>query len=332
MFSVQHSRPIEMSFQVGRVYKDLPEEATQMKKDYEEAAQKARALHETAMTQFRKDKASAEERAHPIKAEIAKLSGKLLAMENDLISLMTVTGVLIAAAFIALPPLFFVAIPFACAAGVVGYFMIAARIKRDELQEELQIAPNIPEPQLKLPPYDVSRNLDVKESRQNAQKSLAGGSLEQIATSPWSSEQIAQYALLDRAAPRIALLDETEQARPQFYAKVIQLVDSYRSIQQQNGEEVQQAQEAYKTREAEIDDNEGRWAYMLRHTTNDLNRVLYSSSAANEIYRSCIRKNEEQLEERLKAIDDQFNSAKQELEQQFIAAKQAAHSFSPPEA
>lgn len=325
VYTLPSENPIEKTLEIGIAVKDLQENQTQMKKDYLQEVQKVSAAHEIAMTQFQKDKAAATEQAYekvrPIREQLAKISGKLRAMEKDLVALMVLTGGIIAIAIIALPPLLFAAIPIGIGMAGLTYSMVTKTIKQEELQKkmslELQEALNISEPQLKLPSYDAAQNLDAKKNRDNALQRLVGVRLQDLANSPWSNNQIVQYALLDR----VATLDE--RTRPLFYAKVIQLIDAYRTIKQQNADYVKKAKIEHWAREAEIEDNEGRWAYILRHRKYNTLTVLQNGSpaAATEKYHLATEENDEQLQTNLRNIHNQFDLAIQELEKQFAEAR-----------
>lgn len=144
---------------------------------------------------------------------------KIIAISALAVTIVATVGLLCAAAATGMLPLAFAAIPLLGLIGVESYFVHSTRTIVSGLKAQIEAPGRLPKPQLRLPVYEPSKDLDLRETRMDAQNVLSRMTLTQIASSGYSTTKIAKYALLDRAAK------VSPESREVFYAQVNQLID-----------------------------------------------------------------------------------------------------------
>lgn len=223
--------------QIGTAIKDLPPGA-------ETAAKKA---HSTAVTKLREQFVSDTERYNHalnnanVRADAAEkvISNerwkKVAAITALVATIIGIVGAIVATAITGTLPLLAIAIPFTIALVPSSYYTHIFRLKVSDLENDIAAPKQLQAPTLHLPTYYPSDDLDLKQSRIDAQNAMAAKStLQQFANSPYSPERITGYALLG---------DKT----PSYYARCLQLSHIYNTvIREKQGYTSQATQEVAK--------------------------------------------------------------------------------------
>lgn len=213
------------SVEVGTAIKDLPPGTiTEMKKRHEKATIIAKERFEIAQKEYEKDFQNAS-----IKAEKAStlIGGtrlkKAIAITLLVASIITAVGVTLASIATGTWPLLFVALPLFVGIAPTSYFTHIFRHQTSKLEKQIEAPERLAKPQLNLPIYKEEKDLDLYQSRINAQNNLSRMTLDGIAHSGLSDEKIVSYALLDKVT------DINKKKKPAFYAKTIQLANTQRN-------------------------------------------------------------------------------------------------------
>jgi len=211
---------------VGTAVKDLPEGAeTDMKKSVALTASRVQQKFDADLHQYEEDIEVASTRAKQALDRIdGERTGKAIAVTLLVVSILATIGAIVAAAATGILPLLFVAVPLIAVIAASSYYVHHFNTEIAQLKRDIASPSLLTKPVLNLPSYDSAKDLDLEKSRTNAQNTIATMSLEAVAQSNWSTEQLRDYALLDR----VTQLDE--DSRPAFYAKCIELIHSYNKI------------------------------------------------------------------------------------------------------
>lgn len=208
---------------VGQAVKDLPEGSeTEMKKAVALQAAKTQEAYDSSLKEYNSAFNAATFRAELAEQQIDGVRRKkALAITLLVASILLTVGITVAALATGAWPLLFAAVP--CVAGIAyfSYIIDTANQQLRQLKMDINAPGKLQMPQLSLPVYHPERDLDLEKTRITAQNTLASTSLKEFAHSGWTTAQITNYALLDRATQ----LDD--QSRPAFYAHCIHLIQAY---------------------------------------------------------------------------------------------------------
>lgn len=209
---------------VGNAVKDLENSAdTQMGKIHAIALQKVQAQFKEDQAQYEIDFQSAVDKAEDAKRLIGSANRKKMEAITVLVAnILAVAGVVIASALTGVWPLVFIAVPFLVGMVPSSYYVSIFCQTAAKLERDIQAPNRLNKPVLHLPTYNSEKDLELRQSRLNAQNAFAEmPTLQQVATYKWSSDEIVNYALLDR----VTKIDDAK--RPAFYGKCIQLIKGY---------------------------------------------------------------------------------------------------------
>lgn len=230
VYTLPPSGPVGVSLNVGTAIKDMPQGAdTTMKRDHNFAVIQAKERFDAAEKQYENDFQLATQKATTASNAIGDArKKKIIAITILAASIIAIVGTAIALGVSGLWPVALIAVPFLMALVPTSYYTHLFRKLVSSLENDIQAPGLLPKPVLTLPVYNPKQDLDLLQSRIDAQNILALGNLKQLAESKWSNDQITNYALLDRVTP--ISMDK----RPQFYAKCIQLIDGFGLIMKQH--------------------------------------------------------------------------------------------------
>lgn len=224
VYTMPSAGPMATAITVGNAVKDLENSTdTQMGKAHAAAVQKAHAQFKEDQSQYKIDLESAVEKAEDAERLIGPASRKKMEAITILVAnIVGVAGVVIASALTGTWPLAFMAVPFLVGMVPASYYVNIFSQSVAKLEEDRKAPHRLNKPVLRLPTYNAEKDLELRQTRLNAQNAFAEmTTLQQLAKSKWTSDEIVNYALLDRATP----IDPAK--RPAFYGKCIQLIKGY---------------------------------------------------------------------------------------------------------
>lgn len=221
IYSIPPESPVESSLHVGAAIKDLPiGSETEMKKHHSLAIISAKKQFKSELSQYEENFKVALLKA----VEAEKIIGdarqkKIIAITLLVGSIITVVGSVIAATVTGTLPLAFIAAPFLVGIIPSSYYIHIFRKQVSKLEHDIKAPNKLYKPALNLPIYNQKNDLDLAQSRLDVQNQVAMMSICELAKSS-ITKQITSYALLDRVTRM------SEENRPHFYAKCIQLINA----------------------------------------------------------------------------------------------------------
>jgi hypothetical protein len=252
--------------------------------------------------------AKAEESASKASGAIgsARLK-KALAITALVIAILGTIAAIAAAAATQLWPVCFAILPFAIAIVPSSIFTHIFRKQVSELEDVIAKPGTIKKPILRLPSYDPSCDLDLEESCIALQNRFSRMSIEQLhdfRTSDFNSykdladrysdmligyemrqldcdhfpEKIVGYALLDRAT-----IIRPEK-RPAFYAKSIQLIESFAKIRSELGDYTRELCETNKAMRNELKEWKSEQDDFIR--SQEWHLHAQTAAATSQLYRA----------------------------------------------
>lgn len=243
---------------VGAAIKDMePGAFTPTKLAHDERVSAIRKQFEINMKEYNQQfKTLTEAAGKASEAMPEARKNKIIAISALAVTIVAAVGLLCAAAATGMLPLAFAAIPLLGLIGVESYFVHNARTNVSGLNAQIEAPGRLPKPQLRLPVYDPGKDLDLRETRMDAQNALSRMTLTQIAASGYSTTKIAKYALLDRAA------HVSPQGREVFYAHFNQLIDVLGEVKRKHDSYVRQIANENSKLKSEFT----AWAQMQRNS------------------------------------------------------------------
>lgn len=226
IYSQPPPTPVNAQLQVGISIKDEPKGTeTTMKKANQVAIDRVKEQDAANVIQYDKDLEIATQKADIAGSMIERIKTK----KNRCITIFAIytiaaIGLLIASIVTNTWPLFFMATLAMSSSCPFGYFAIGFSNDVDKLQKDIDAPGKLPKPSLQLPVYNPDSDKDLAETRSKVQNKLATMNIQELAESDESDENIIAYALLDRVKPL------TQDQRPPFYAKTIQLRNTYNKV------------------------------------------------------------------------------------------------------
>ena len=263
---VTYSLPAKLlenhSLIVGAAIKDMPSGAeTSMKKAHAIAVTNAQAKFEIEMANYAAATKKIET-AHTAFSEACKK--KVLAITVLAMTIIGAVCATVAAVITQTGPFLWVATPFLIGIAPSSYFTHTFREIAAKLEKDIPVTSPIPKPVLHLPLYDPAADLDLKQTRIAAQKTLAKTTLSQIANANYPNENIVNYALLDRVTKI------SQAKRPAFYAKYLQLIHAQKQIDHERWHYGAQTDKEYRRLIVELHD----WVKLQNSYINSQLNVL----------------------------------------------------------
>lgn len=241
--------PAAVSLNIGSAIKDAqPGSGTEMEKANSIAIKRIVEKFEADQVQYNQDLQAASLKA----TEASKVIGearknKAIAITLLVANIITIVGVSLAAVLTGTWPIAFAATPFLIGLVPTSYYTDIFCNQVSHLDRDLNAPSQLAKPAMQqLPIYNPKKDLDLKQSRIDAQNALASMTLQQIAKSEWSNQDIVNYALLDRVT-----VIKSEK-HPAFYAKCVQLIEGYRHIVKEHHNFLEAAEREFKLIKREL--------------------------------------------------------------------------------
>lgn len=171
---------------------------------------------------------------------------KAIAITCVVATVIGAVGLLVAGTVTGMLPLIFAAIPFFVAIAPSAIATRATKQGVARLEREINAPYNLPVPQKWLPTYFKQHDLDLKSSRFAAINKLAGMSLQDIANSRWTIQELIDYRLLDQTGKF------SEDERSAFYGKSIRLINDCRDLKAYFAEEKAKVEDIFNTKMGEL--------------------------------------------------------------------------------
>lgn len=227
---------------VGKGVQDLPSGAeTEMKQSHDIESARIQKQYTQDLAQYEHNFQSASVKATKASTLIdGALKKQAIAITLLVASIVAVVGIAVASIVTGTWPIAFIAVPFLIAIVPTSYYTDIFRKLVDTLEGDIKAPGRLRQPILELPVYNPRKDLDLAQSRMSAQNEIAFMTLQQIAESEWSNDEIIRYALLDKVAPL------TSEQRPAFYSKCIQLINEYGKIVKEQNRYLDSAESEYK--------------------------------------------------------------------------------------
>lgn len=156
---------------------------------------------------------------------------KAIAVTCVVATVIGAVGLIVAGAATGMLPLFLAAIPLFIGIAPSAIATRATKQGVARLEREIEAPYNLPVPKKMLPIYHKEHDLDLKSSRLAAINKLAGMSLQDIANSKWTAQELIDYRLLDQTGKF------PENQRSAFYGKSIRLINDCRDLKVGFGKE-----------------------------------------------------------------------------------------------
>ncbi len=300
IYSIPTGKAPELYGEVGSAIRDMPQDSTTTaKKAYNDAV-------ERITIQFHEDSAAYD------KALPSLLEKKLVA-EKDIdnarlkntIGLIATIATVVATIGLAICSITLRSVPFGLSAFACGLLFIPSGLIQGHfsstvarLEKDID-APTSLKPKLQLPTYQQEHDLELRETRSRIKNELAETrTIKRIANSGYGRDQILSFALLDGLAPKEG------NARKQFYAKAVQLIDAYTQNQKIREDAVIKVEEQFEKQK----DHFIPQGYRFRHAVG-ISKMSEAGDALNRQWK----------EDALRAVQAEFKNAESQIEREFAA-------------
>ncbi|MCE5293649.1 MAG: hypothetical protein LLF94_03420 [Chlamydiales bacterium] len=222
-FHVPDTASIVNGPKVGLAIKDVAnDQETTNKRVHAAAVARITEQYKADDAQYSKDFTTATIKAEAAKKVIgSERFKKVLAITALVATIIGIVGAVIATAVTGTLPLLFIAVPFVVGLVPASYYTHIFRKSVDSLDADIARPSQIRKPVLYLPEYNMAHDFELKQSRESAVNVLSSKStLRQVYETRYTTHDIVQFALLER------MTQAPENKRPQFYAKVVELINA----------------------------------------------------------------------------------------------------------
>ncbi len=258
---------------IGSKVKDLPDDAnTRMKQEHDAEVIRVKEEYRINNEQYKSDLARTTSIAVTAATKIDNARfKKAMAITALALAAIGLVGALIATSVTGTLPLLIIAAPFAIGLIPSTYYTVIFSKAVSTLHNQIQAPGLLIRPVLKLPHYIPGNDLDLRQTRLDAQNTLVScNTLASLAKSRYSQKEITDYALFDRFAK------VTNANRPNFYAKAFQLTTIYNNVVKQKQDYEARATNAHGNMQKELNTWKAQRDIHIANQEYQLSRVQQS--------------------------------------------------------